>query len=249
MQLDWTTFLLEIGNFLILVWILQRFLYRPVLDVIRRRREAIETTLDEAKRKEEDAHEMDAKARARLDDWERERGAARARLGEEMAAERSRRLQQIEDALKGERDKAQALAARKAEEDRRSLERRSAEQGTLFASRLLERLACPGLDAQIVRALVEDIANLPEDRRRAIAEAASRPGAQVRIEIARPLEDGDRQRLSGALQALCERSLEERVVDAPELIAGLRVEVGPWVLAANLRDELAFFREGVKSAD
>jgi F-type H+-transporting ATPase subunit b len=248
-QLDWTTFLLEIGNFLILVWILQRFLYRPVLDVIRRRREGIEKALAEAKSKEEEAREIDAKARARLDDWERERGEARARLGEEMAAERSRRLQQIEEALKGERDKAQALAARKAEEDRRSLERRSIEQGALFASRLLERLACPALDAQIVHALVEDIASLPDDQRRAIAEAASRPGVQVRIETARPLEADDRQRLSGALQALCARSLEESVHDAPELIAGLRVAVGPWVLAANLRDELAFFREGAQRAD
>ena len=31
MELDWTTFVLEIVNFLVLVWILQRYLYRPVL--------------------------------------------------------------------------------------------------------------------------------------------------------------------------------------------------------------------------
>lgn len=38
MQIDWTTFVLEIVNFLALVWLLKRFLYTPVLDVLARRR-------------------------------------------------------------------------------------------------------------------------------------------------------------------------------------------------------------------
>lgn len=37
MQIDWTTFTLEIINFLVLVWILQRFLYRPVLNALDKR--------------------------------------------------------------------------------------------------------------------------------------------------------------------------------------------------------------------
>ena len=42
MELSWSTFFLEIINFLVLVWILKRFLYKPVMDVIARRREGIE---------------------------------------------------------------------------------------------------------------------------------------------------------------------------------------------------------------
>ncbi len=38
MELNWSTLLLEIVNFLVLVWILKRFLYRPVLQVIEERR-------------------------------------------------------------------------------------------------------------------------------------------------------------------------------------------------------------------
>ena len=38
MELDWTTFILEIINFLVLVWILHRFLYQPVMNVIAQRR-------------------------------------------------------------------------------------------------------------------------------------------------------------------------------------------------------------------
>ena len=49
MELDWTTFALEIINFLALIWILKRFLYRPVLATLGQRRAGIEATLNEAR--------------------------------------------------------------------------------------------------------------------------------------------------------------------------------------------------------
>ena len=45
MEFNWTTFSFEIINFLILVWILQRFLYKPVTNAIARRKAAIESQL------------------------------------------------------------------------------------------------------------------------------------------------------------------------------------------------------------
>ena len=41
MELSGSTFVLEIINFLILVWILKRFLYKPVLGVIAKRRKSM----------------------------------------------------------------------------------------------------------------------------------------------------------------------------------------------------------------
>ena len=49
MELSWSTFILEAINFLVLVWILKRFLYKPVLDVIERRKAGIEKIQADAK--------------------------------------------------------------------------------------------------------------------------------------------------------------------------------------------------------
>ena len=48
MGLDWSTFLLELFNFLILIWILKRFLYAPVKAAIEARRERVESVLAQA---------------------------------------------------------------------------------------------------------------------------------------------------------------------------------------------------------
>ena len=48
MEFDWTTFALEALNFLVLVWLLKRFFYRPVLAVIEARRAETAKTIADA---------------------------------------------------------------------------------------------------------------------------------------------------------------------------------------------------------
>lgn len=48
MQIDWITFVAQIVNLFVLVWLLKRFLYKPVLDVIEKRRNEINEKIDSA---------------------------------------------------------------------------------------------------------------------------------------------------------------------------------------------------------
>jgi len=84
MQLDWSTLALEILNFLVLVWLLQRFLYRPILKVVTARQVAIEATTQCAHETQEKAAALQAQYESRLQTWEQERAKARADLQEEL---------------------------------------------------------------------------------------------------------------------------------------------------------------------
>ena len=56
MPFDWATFGLEILNFLVLVWLLARFLYRPIIGAIAKRKAEIADTVAVAQAKEAEAH-------------------------------------------------------------------------------------------------------------------------------------------------------------------------------------------------
>ena len=58
MELSWPTFFLEIINFLVLVWILKRFLYKPVLEAVAHRKAVIDKTLADANAKEAGAQAL-----------------------------------------------------------------------------------------------------------------------------------------------------------------------------------------------
>ena len=66
MSIDWITVTAQLANFLVLVWLLKRFLYRPILDGIDAREAEIAERMQIAARTEEDAKATEADYRAQL---------------------------------------------------------------------------------------------------------------------------------------------------------------------------------------
>ena len=242
-ELDWTTFVLEIVNFLILVWVLQRFLYRPVRAVIRRRQEAITRTLSEARDAQGEAERTKQQYENRLATWEREQADARARLAEEIESERTRRMATLQMELAREQERSRVLEARRAEDARRRSEDEALNRAALFGARLLTRVATPDLEMRIVEVFLEDLRELPAEKRQPLRAACREDGAHIIVTSAYPLRTDQRSRLTAALGELADRGVVCEFVQDPALLGGVLVGVGPWVLRANLRDELRFFAE------
>lgn len=248
MQIDWTTFILQIVNFIVLVWLLKRFLYHPVLDAIARRRTAIEKALGEAKAAEERAAGLRGEYERKIAAWNQESNDQRAHLAEELAAERTRRLDQIEQDLREAREKNASIEQHREAATRSAAEHEAMQAAAVFAARLLSRLAGPDLDERIVAAAVEDLGDLAPDQVAALRAEAERAGGQVKITSARPLSASGRATLSSALERVLGQApaLDEQV--QPDLLGGVRLAIGPWLLAATLQDELRFFARGLSSA-
>ena len=248
MELDWTTFVLEIVNFLVLIWILQRFLYEPVRHVITERQAAIESSLAEAKAAEASAEELRSQYENRLTEWESERERARVQLREEIAVERSRLLETLQADLAQERERQRVLEARRLDEERRKTEGEALAQATRFAASLFGRLAGPELSTRIVEMVREDLNRLPEETRQRLRAAFSLPdGRRTLVMSAHRIDEDHRSALAAALEKIAGGKVSCEFTEDPTLMAGLRLQTGSWVLRANLQDELQFFadaREG-----
>lgn len=242
MELSWSTFLLEGINFLVLLWILQRLFYRPVLAILARRRAEVEQTLNEAKEMHETAEALRRQYQGRLSEWEQERAKARGALREELEAERERRLQALSEELAQEEEKNQVAEQRRIESQRRETEQSALQQGARFAARLLSQLAGPELEARLLELVTGELQNLSEERRETLARSAAGSGpAAVVVDSAYPIEEERRVALEHALRKAVgvETVFEYRQDEA--LVAGIRISLGPWVLHANVQDELKAF--------
>jgi F-type H+-transporting ATPase subunit b len=243
LELSWSTFLLEIINFLVLVWILKRFLYKPVLDVITRRRDGIEKRLAEARRLHDEAETLKADYENRLADWERERQKKRDELKQELDQERRQRLEELQKTLAQEREKAEVLESRRRAEDARVIERRALQLGGRFAGRLLAEAAGPELEARLLELVLEGLQALPQERVSALRAQWGEPPEAIVVTSAYPLPEKGRQSLQQALAKITGLDVPVRCEQDEDLLAGVRITVGAWVLAANLRDELEGFME------
>jgi len=243
LELNWSTFLLEIINFLILVWILKHFFYKPVLNVIARRRSSIEKTMNDAKTLHEDAEAQRAQYENRLAEWEKERQAAQSSLDKEIETERVRRMETLQTLLAAEREKARVIEQRALEASRLHAEETALTQGAQFSARLLSLAAGPELEHRLLDLLLKELSSLPPERLSTLRAAAGKTADRILVASAYPLDDDARLSLEHTLGSVLAVTSPFHYEQDKDLLAGLRVTMGSWVLRANLQDELKGFSE------
>jgi F-type H+-transporting ATPase subunit b len=245
MQLDWTTFALEMVNFLILVWILNHFLYRPVREVILKRQAQVQATLAEADKKQIDAGALQQQYQHRLEEWQKEREGLRNDLQEEISRERARLLDALQLSLDEEREKNRAMEQRRLAELEGTLLKKATAQSLQFTARLLESVAGPDLDARLADHASRHLQVLCSEQRGSLREALQRPECLVHVVSAYPLPAAQRSRFEEELHAIADRKIPCEYSEDPSLISGIRASIGPYVLRANLQDELKYFVEAL----
>ena len=238
MELSWSTFVLEIINFLVLVWILKRFLYKPVMDVIARRREEIEKTRAEAAQLQTDAQKLQQQYEGRVDEWNAERQQAREELTRDLEAERARRLEALQSELEKKKEQALVVEERRQRDELHRIEEVAMTQSAQFASRLLAKVAGSETETRLVQFLIDELANLPAERAQRLREHHGTVVDEIVVVSAFELGGKERSALEQAMTKLIGEQRPIRFDRDPELIAGVRITIGAWVLGFNLADEL-----------
>ena len=241
MELSWTTFVLEVINFLVLVWLLKRLFYAPVKKAIAQRRSAVEKTLQDAKSVKQEAEELKSQYQGRLQQWEEEKARQQEELRKEITAERTQQLKVLETSLAMERQKAQAQREREAAEERANDEKEAIKHGLEFTARLLIDLASPETEGRIVDLVTkklssERVEDLPVSR-----APSGNHWTTILVRSAYSLGEPHRQTLAAALRSRFGAEPPITFEVDQRLIAGVEVAIGAFVLRANLRDELEYF--------
>ncbi len=243
MEFNWTTFLLEIINFLVLIWILKRFLFKPVMAVVSQRQASIDKQLDESQRLNDESSALKDDYENRLANWEHQCQVAREELTREIDAERISRLDLLKQSIEQEKKKAEVAESRQREEAIRDSEQQALQQSAQFATSLLSRASGPELEARLLDILLEDLFSLShEDAANLLLQWGVIPEV-IKVSSAYPIPEGKRQELEKALTTVSQLSIPVQYDEDPELIAGLLITIGAWCLHANIRDDLKGFVE------
>ena len=246
MEFDWTTVILEMLNFLVLIWLLKRFFYRPVLDVIEKRRAASEKILTDADARHREADALKGDYEQRLAQFGKEHELAMARLDEEIAAERERRLAAVELEATADRQRRRMLEARETGEREAAMEREAVAIAGRFASRFLDRLAGPELETKLVDLALAELQTVSPEKLAELRTALRDPATSIKVVTVYPLDATRRASFAAMLGSLAGRELTPQFQEDATLKSGLCLMAGAWVLMANLRDELNFFTSAVE---
>ncbi len=243
MQFDLSTFLLEIVNFLILIWILQRLFYKPLLAVIAKRKQFIDQTLADAKTNQQEAEQQRSLYENRQKLWEQEKQSAIKELHQQLDAERAAQLTQLKVDLEQERQKVNVALLRKQHELQLQTEKQALENAAKFAGILLKQTAGPELETRLFTLLLNELTHLPEACRLCLQTMGTKKSVPIKITSAYSLNHEQQLQLEQQLSGQINSPVNFQYFQDAELIAGLRLDIGAWVLNANLQHELIGFAE------
>ena len=244
MELSASTFVFEIVNFLVLVWLLNRVLYKPVRNAIEDRRKAVESTMLEAKLARAHADELQKEYEDRLRSWEKEKTTNQQEFELSLAEQKAHALAALDVALASERERQNVLEQQRRADLVQKQEEEALRIGLSFCSKLLSRVAGPEAEKTIINLFVEDALNLPQDKVQELQRGFKDHDADhAEVKTAYPLDQSQKDALSGALSSLAGKAVLFRFGEDPALMAGVSVTIGPLVLRANLRDELEAFAQ------
>lgn len=242
MELSLTTFVFEIVNFLVLIWILKRLFFAPIRRAIENRKAVVAKTLEDATKMRREAQELQTRYEDRLKEWEKEKTQARQELEKRLAEEQARRLKEIETSVRAAQAKMQAQIEKDAAAYREREEHEGLKYGLEFVSRLLGGFSSPELESRIVNMTLDHIRR--NDQILAAPEAVIEPQSQiVLVRTAFELPETEKQAILKLVKPIEGTKPPIEFSTDPKLVAGMEITHGSMVLRANLRDELIYFSE------
>ncbi|NTV26264.1 MAG: F0F1 ATP synthase subunit B [Chlorobiaceae bacterium] len=187
MLIDWFTVAAQLVNFLILVWLLRRFLYQPVLKAIEERERKIAGELEHAATAEQEASREQAEWKRKNEEFENRRA--------EMLRVAAAEVEQTRSGLLTDARKEYETLHTRLQESL-SNEQRELEQETIrtisnevfaLTGKILSELADASLEEKIVEAFCRRLQMAGEDEiadmRSAMTEQKIRPVVRSRFEF------------------------------------------------------------------
>lgn len=219
MSIDWLTVAAQIANFLVLVWLLKRFLYRPILDGIDAREAEIAARMNEAA---EARNQAEAAGQA-YHDQAQALNLAQSDMTEiirrKAAEQRDAMLTEAQARLSRDHDAWKAHQAEEAQKYTEKLHRAGAGALLALTRKALSDLADETLEARMAGHIAGQIKPMQDNLRRAAGEATA-----AVVTSQRPLPQAAQDALTTQLQAVFPRlavRFEASDAQAPGLVLRL----------------------------
>jgi F-type H+-transporting ATPase subunit b len=242
MHIDWWTLALQTVNVLIFIWILARFFFRPIADIVAQRQQETKKLFDEADAARKQAADTLAQAEKARAEFVAERDRLLAEAQKAAQAEKAKLEQEAaQDAAKLRRESEAAIAR-----DRAAAESQIVDHAGMLsvdiARRLLERLPSNLAVDAFLTVLCDEIGKLSAEIRGAFVAAAT-SGRAVEVVTQGPLGEGETDHIRIALTQAFGAELPLTFRSDAKVLAGIELHGHNVILRNSWRADLERIRE------
>jgi F-type H+-transporting ATPase subunit b len=242
--IDWFTFIAQIINFIILVFLLWRFLYKPITKTMGERRKRIERQWKEAQQKQEEAQAEAESYRQKQQDLEQRREELLNEAKEKAKAEQETLIKQARQEVDKKQAEWHESIERQQDSFLENLRQRVQEQTHKISRRALQDLANAELEERAISVFIERLKHLEEEERETFRKSVQESEEDVVINSAFDMSEETQQKLRDILRKEdIVNGNEIKFSTSSDLICGVEMRSKNHQIAWSLADYLESLEE------
>lgn len=245
MLIDWFTVTAQVLNFLVLVWLMKRFLYRPILDAIDAREAKIAAELADADAKKAEAREERDTFQTKNDAFDRERAALLSQATEEAATERKRLLDEARMAADRLSTKREESLRGEVKNFNDAVRRKAQEEVFAIARKTLTDLADADLQDRIGAVFIRRLRAMDGPAKASMADALATAKEPVLLRSAFDLPTEQRVAIQKALDEIFGEQITVDFETAPDVVSGIELSVSGQKLGWSIAEYLKSLEKSV----
>lgn len=238
MQVDWWTLALQTVNFLVLVWLLERFLFRPVRAVLKKRQETVAHTLSDAEAARAQAEGVRQSLEASRKDIEDERIAMLKKAHDEIEAERDKMLEEARIEADRVIASARELVRNERADALESLREETVHLAGDMAQSILATMRTSVSAHEWLDQLESAVRLLGKDELGELGKELQDENARLRVVTAVPLKAADQDEWRARLRDLLGVAAEVEFNSDPALLGGAELHFPHALIGLNWADQL-----------
>ena len=243
MSIGWFTFTAQILNFLVLVWLLSHFLYKPVLNAMAEREQQITAEHEAATAAQREAETELARYQQQTEDLAHAREELLAEAGKEIQIWKEQHLKQARSDIDQEKTEWFRALHRERESFLKEARLRMAAHMHQMSHRILKELADSDLQQQTIAVFMNRIRQIDATHKKEFLAKLESSDPQMLVESAFELTQSDRKKITDLIHDYLSPEVGIRFRENPELICGIDLHLAGYKISWNLQESLEELEE------
>src|SRR5674476_205069 len=245
MLFDWFTVGAQTLNFLVLVWLMKRFLYKPILDAIDAREKRIALALLDAVLKQTAAQKERDEFQKKNEDFDHQRNDLLSQAKDEAKAERQRLLDEARQVAEALRAKKQDALTSELQTLHQDIVRRSREEVFAIANKVLTDLAGTPLEQRMAEVFTRRLRALHGKAKETLGAALKTAPEPAVVRSAFALPADERAKIQNVINETFSVDVHLRFETAPDLVSGIELTANGQKVAWSIADYLTALKTGI----
>jgi F-type H+-transporting ATPase subunit b len=245
MLIDWFTVGAQALNFLILVWLLKRFLYKPILNAIDAREKLIAKELADADAKKAEAQNERDEFQKKNEEFDQQRAALLTKTMDEAKAERQRLLDEARKAADALSEKRQEALRNDAQNLNQAISRLTQKEVFAITRKALGDLATVSLEERMGEVFDRRLRELDGQAKAVLGEALKKNSEPALIRSTFDLPTAQRAAIQNALNETFSAEIRVRFETTPDLVSGIELATNGQKIGWSIKDYLISLEKSV----